>query len=148
MVPTDDCQEKQGLARSRRTYRNTTTATRMPRIRTTIASRFTWFPSHDSSGSAEVSRNDGTNSTATGSDEAGGLPSFLSQSRQYVLPSDTGNPQAAHFCTRPIASGTGSVCTATDGSSSRPATDSERVDSPNGRAAASTFSPAGARSDP
>src|SRR6202030_4323850 len=31
--------------------------------------------------------------------------SFFSQSRQSALPSETGNPQVAHFCTRRIASG-------------------------------------------
>ena len=33
-------------------------------------------------------------------------PFFFSQSRQRVLPSETGNPQELHFCTRCIASGT------------------------------------------
>src|ERR1019366_5435639 len=102
-------------------YRNTTTKTRMPRIRTTIANRLTWFASHDSSTGKAFARKAGTNSSsiAAAETDAGSCPgsrcsfscvflrvSFRSQSRQSVLPSETGNPQEAHFSTRSIASGT------------------------------------------
>src|ERR1700704_2706058 len=116
-------------------YRNTTTATRMPRIRTTTANRLTWSASHDSCGGTAFARKAGTNSSGvtdtevvaeapTESDDASCSSSrcffakavfsvsFFSQSRQSVLPSETGNPQEAHFCTRSMASGTeaGSSC--------------------------------------
>src|SRR5467141_1842128 len=46
-----------------RIYRNTTTATRMPRIRTTTANRLTWSASHDSCGGTAFARKAGTNSS-------------------------------------------------------------------------------------
>jgi hypothetical protein len=119
-------------------HRNTTTATRIPRIRTIIASRLVWSESHDTF--CEFARKAGTNSSGAGNggdndddsdeDEAdpgnnsgdnsgnddpasvaadcSGVPasfdlfpaSFFSQSRQRLLPSETGNPQASHFSTR------------------------------------------------
>src|SRR5665811_484074 len=51
-------------------YRNTTTATRMPRIRTTIANRLTWFASHDSSTGKAFARKAGTNSSSIAAAEA------------------------------------------------------------------------------
>src|ERR1035437_2450813 len=119
------CQGKQG-PRDKSDYRNTTTATRTPRIRTTIANRLTWFASHDSREGTAFRRKAGTNSSSIAAAEADAVScpgsrcavslcsfsraffpaSFCSQSRQSVLPSETGNPQEAHFSTRSIASGT------------------------------------------
>jgi hypothetical protein len=127
-------------------YRKTTTATRTPRIRTTMANRLTWFAHHGSFTGAESARKAGTNSfgaAAVGAAPESGdsrgsswLPSgsgcfvskfffslslsFFSQSRQSVLPSETGNPQEAHFCTRSIASGTEAAGGLTAASTGRP----------------------------
>src|SRR5208337_1467446 len=51
-------------------YLNTTTATRMPRIRTITVNRLTWFASHESDTGAAFARKAGTNSSATGAAEA------------------------------------------------------------------------------
>ncbi len=123
-------------------YRNTTTATRIPKIKTEIASRLTWFASHDSCTGTAFARKAGTNSSSfcagavkaadseavlAGAAACSCSPcsirccscarcffsksffsrTFLSQSRHSVLPSETGNPQESHFCTRSMASGTG-----------------------------------------
>src|SRR5208282_3893822 len=123
MVPPAICQGKRQSAvlewLSKLGYRKTTIATRMPNIRTTIANRLMWFPSQDSCGGAEFARKSGTNSSGVGAAESAAESdeapcsrsrcfslSFFSQSRQCVLPPETGNPQEAHFCTRSMASGT------------------------------------------
>src|SRR5258707_896884 len=106
MAKLRNCQGKQALA-SAAAYRKTTTATTMERISTTTASTLTWLASHDSFGGGEELRKAGTNSAGAGSADPGWRWRLFSQSTQRVRPSETGNPQDAHFCTRRIASGTG-----------------------------------------
>src|SRR6202140_1858260 len=146
-LPRAICQAKQSLATAwavieawlaKLGQRKTTTATRMPRIRTTTANRLTWFANHDSCADTAFARKAGTNSSRVGVAEAptesDDAPcscsrcfsskalfsvSFFSQSRQSVLPSETGNPQDAHFCTRSMASGTEAVSSTGSGSGAK-----------------------------
>ena len=97
-----------------------------PDIKTTIANRLTWFASHDSRAGADVSKEGrhefllhrqprrtmlcpapaGRAVSPRSFSRSFLSASFVSQSRQSVLPSETGNPQEAHFSTRSIVSGT------------------------------------------
>src|SRR5208282_6848515 len=124
MVPPAFCQGKRHPAvhewLSKFGHRKTTRATRIPIIRTTIANRLMGFASQDCFVGAEFARKAGTNSAGAGAPESaaesGESPrscsrscfsrSFVSQSRQRVLPSEMGNPQEAHFCERSMVSGT------------------------------------------
>ena len=55
-------------------YRNTTTATTMPRIKTATANRLTWFASHDSCTGTAFARKAGTNSYGVGAAESDNVP--------------------------------------------------------------------------